>query len=394
MRNLKYWLLCGASLIAATWLVGAPQPAQAQFGFGFRGLPFHIYIGGGYRRHGGGHRRRGGKGGGEEERDDSSAPTRSNEKTEKILASLGAPSSAEQSRVLKGISASPVLGVVGSTKDLQDVGRPQSKEDDRDYTGALDAVVRRLSNAQDESLATAGDVTASGIEQALIKAIKEVRLDEFERFASESWTTDRIRKLVLDRVLNELDPLLKGNTRGQVRMAAVEQVIQSAAAAVYRRIFETSELLATNRAANLFIQNLYQKTGGQVDERTREIADSLVRRGSFAMVLRYEDLLNSDDNNYAYHYRAHRIVYDCLAKNMATVIKTDQSPVTAEMIELNIRRLVDKGKSCDLWLTNQFGAPAPGTKAKPQSPVPLRTVWAEEGPQTDSSMFTRSQNRF
>jgi hypothetical protein len=391
MRSLKYWLFCGAALVSAIWTVGVPQPAQAQFGFGFRGIPFNIYIGPGYRRHGGRHRNRGGS---QEERDDSSAPNRSSEKTEKILASLGAPSSAEQSRVLKGINASPVLGVVGSTKDLQDVGKPQSKEDDRDYTGALDRVVTRLSRSQDKGLATAGDATASGIEQALIKAIKDARLDEFERFASESWTTDRIRKLVLDRVYNDLDPLLKGNTRGQVRMDAIEPVIQRAAQAIYRRIFETSELLATNRAANQFIQNLYQKTGGQVDDRTREIADSLVRRGSFAMLARYDDLLNSDDNNYAYHYRAHRIVYDCLSKNIANVTKSDQKTASAEVIEQNIRRLVDKGRTCDLWVANQFGAPGPGLRVKAQAPVPMRTVWAENGPETDSSMFTRSQNRF
>jgi hypothetical protein len=389
MRSLKYWLFCGAALIAAIWAVGAPQPAQAQFGFGFRGLPFNIYIGPGHRRHGGRNRNRGGS---HEERDDT--PNRSSEKADKILASLGAPSSAEQSTILKGIKASPVLGVVGSTKDLQDVGQPTSKEDDRDYTGALDSIITRLSRSQEKGLATAGDATASSIEQALIKAIKDARLDEFERFASESWTTDRIRKLVLDRVYNDLDPLLKGNTRGQVRMDAIEPVIQRAAQAIYRRIFETSELLATNRAANQFIQNLYQKTGGQVDDRTREIADSLVRRGSFAMLIRYEDLLNSDDNNYAYHYRAHRIVYDCLSKNMANVTKVDQALASAEVMEQNIRRLVEKGKTCDLWVANQFGAPGPGLKVKAQSPVPMRTVWAEGGPETDSSMFIRSQNRF
>jgi hypothetical protein len=392
MRILKYWLLCGAALIAANFTVAAPQPAQAQFGFGFRGLPVHIHIGPTWRRHGGRHRKP--RGGEKEERDDGAPSARSTEKSEKILASLGAPSSAEQSRVLKGISASAVLGVVGSTKDLQDVGKPQSKEDDRDYTGALDRVVLRLSRSQDKALATAGDASASGIEQALIRAIKDTNLDQFERFASESWTTDRIRKLVLDRVFNNLDPLLKGQTRGQVRMQDIEPVIQSAAAAIYRRIFETSELLATNRAANQFIQNLYQKTGGRVDERTREIADSLVRRGSTTMLARYEDLLSSDlDNSYAYHYRAHRIVYDCLSKHMGEVAKTEQLPASAEAIDLNIRRLVDKGKACDLWLTNQFGAPVPGTKIKSQSPVPLRAVWAEGGPETDSSMFSRSQNR-
>ena len=64
---------------------------------------------------------------------------------------------------------------------------------------------------------------------------------------------------------------------------------------------------------------------------------------------------------------------------MANVTKVDQAPASAEVIEQNIRRLVDKGKTCDLWVANQFGAPGPGLKVKAQSPVPMRTVWAEAG---------------
>ena len=126
---------------------------------------------------------------------------------------------------------------------------------------------------------------------------------------SESWTSERIRKLVLDRTLIELDSLLSGNTRGHVRMEAVDGKIQEAARAVYRRIFEVSELLAANRAANQFIQRLYQATSGRVDPKTLEVADTLVRRGSSPTLANYSLLLSRDDQGYTLQLSgaAHRL---------------------------------------------------------------------------------------
>jgi hypothetical protein len=386
----KYWTACAIAAMAGAIFMGTPEPAHAQFGFGFRGLPFNIYIGPRYR--GGRSRRRGPAR--EESRENEQSERPSKAQSDKILASLGAPSSAQQSAVLKGIKASPVLGVVGSNKDLQDIGRPASKEGDRDYIGALDRVVNRLAGAQDKNLATPGDATASSIEQSLLKAIKDARLDVFERFASESWTPERIRKLVLDRAYNDLDPLFSGNARGQVRMEAITPVIQNAAQAIYRRLFETSELLAENRAANQFIQRLYQSTGGRVDSRTREIADTLVKKGASKTLARYDSLLNSDDNSYALHYRAQRIVYDCLSENMETITKVAKPPVTAEIIEQNIKRFSADKDQCDGWLINQFGKPGPGAVLKAQSPVPMRVVWAKDGPIDDPSMYIRSANKY
>jgi hypothetical protein len=383
----KYWVACAIAALAAAMCMGTPEPAYAQFGIGFGGI--NINIGGGYRNRY--HRRNPRRGPREESSQGEDRPSRS-ESADKVLASLGAPSSSEQSRILKGISASPVLGVVGSTKDLQDVGRPRSQEDERDYTGALDQIVKDLSERQDKELSTAGDVTATGIEQSLSRAIKDAKLDTFERFVSESWTAERIRKLVLDRTYTDLNPLFGGNTRGQVRMEAVDAVIQRAAQAVYRRIFETSELLAANRAANLFIQRLYQASSGRVDERTRDIADTLVRKGSSATLARYDSFLSSDDNSYAYHYRAQRIVYDCLSENVERISKGETRVATAEEMELRIKKT--SVSDCEPWLANQFGALGPGSRVKTQPPVPMRVVWSASGPIDDPSMYTRPANKY
>jgi len=206
----RFWATFAVAALAGAMWMGTPVPAYSQISIGFGGMPFRFHIGPGYRHH----KRKRSRGANDSE--EAGAPSK--EKSDRILASLGAPSSAEQSAVLKSVVASPVLGVVGSTKDLQDVGRPASKEDDRDYTGSLDKILARLAGAQDRGIATPGDVTASGIELSLGRAIKDSNLDAFERFALESWTSDRVRKLVLDRTLTSLDSLLGGNSRGVVRM--------------------------------------------------------------------------------------------------------------------------------------------------------------------------------
>ena len=159
----KCWVTCAIAALAGVIWMGTPEPAQAQFGVSFGGLPFRIHIGPGWGgRYGRRHHRRGAARAEKSDSEETGAPSK--EKSDKVLASLGAPSSAQQSAVLKSISASPVLGVVGSTKDLQDIGKPTSKEEDRDYTGSLDKIINKLAGAQDKGLATPGDVTASGIE--------------------------------------------------------------------------------------------------------------------------------------------------------------------------------------------------------------------------------------
>lgn len=396
MANLKRWLVtCGAvALVGAAMNVGSPEPAQAQFGISIGGFPIGINLGRGYRgsRYGGRHRgsRHGARRKDDDasSNDDNSRPSKGEK--DKVLASLGAPSSNEQSRVLKDISASPVLGVVGSTKDLNEVGTPTSKEKDRDYTAGIEAIIKRFENAQDKRITTPGDVTAHGIEQSLEKAIKNAKLDEFERFLAESWTSERMRVMILDRVYTDMNSLFRGNTRGNAPMEALDSLIQRAAEAVYRRIFETSELLAANRASTQFIQRLYQASAGAIDDQTREIADSLVKRASSGTLARYDGLLRNDENSYAFRYRAQRIVYDCLSENMERLSSGETRVATAGEIEQRIAKA--SASTCDVWLANQFGKP--GEKLKPQKPMPLRVVWSVNGPKDDPSMYGRSLSTF
>jgi hypothetical protein len=388
------WTLCGAAAFAALVYVGTPAPAQA-FGISLGGIGINLH-GGGYRSRWG-HRRHRARGP-REERQDSRQESRGEEtrrgKPEKIVASEGAPSSAEQTRVLKQRIAYNIATVsVSSAKDINEVGQQSVTANDkaRDYTVRIKDIIDRFKGEQYRSRdATPGDVTALAIEQSLEKAVKNAKLDVFERFVNERWTAERLRTMILDRVFNELGSLFDGNNRGNAPMESLDTLIQRASESVFRRIFETSELLAANKSSALFMQRLYQTHGAQVDGELRETADRMITRASMGAVGRYETAMKRDVNSYALRYRAQRIVFDCLSENVEKITSAETGILTNGEIQQKIAQTSEK--VCGTWLENQFGSEK--AELKPQRPMPMRAVWEENGPKDDPSMYGRGSSTF
>jgi hypothetical protein len=393
----KNWLLtCGIAALIAAAFVGRPEPARAQFGISIGGFPIGINIHG-YRGYRGGRRHRGSRGGGEEAmQNDDSHPG----KPDKVVAGAGAPSSAEQTKVLQQIASSAVVTDVGSTKDLNEVGQQSvaQKDRNRDYTIRITEIIeafkkeerkgrdeaRKEARGETREL-TSGDVTAHAIEQSLDKAVKNAKLDVFERFVNEAWTSERLRVAILNRVQAELSPLFEGNNRGKAPMEALDALIQRAAESVYRRIFETSELLAANKSSAQFMQRLYQTHGALVDSDLRESAGNMLYKASMAAVGRYETAMRRDASGYALRYRAQRIVFDCLSENIEKLTSSETKIATVGEIE---HRISDASSSlCEAWLENQFGSEK--GDLKPQKPMPVRVIWSATGPKDDPSMYGR-----
>ena len=190
---------------------------------------------------------------------------------------------------LRSINASEVLGVVGSTKDLHEVGKTIITEDERDYTKKIKELIKRAKKAQrEEGDKTPGDITEHAIEQSLDKAFKNAKLQVFESFLGENWSSERLRVMILDRVDAEMGRLFHGNNRGNAPMDELDNLIQRAAESVYRRIFETSEFLAANRGSALFVQRLYQTHGGLVDDQLREVTDRMITSASNLAITRFD----------------------------------------------------------------------------------------------------------
>jgi hypothetical protein len=378
----RLMLMSGAAaLLALSFLGTSAEPAQAQFGIGLPGLGglrFHFgprYYrggrGGGYsRRHRGG----GSRSSGNESASDEPAPRKS--KDEKVVVSAGAPTVAEQTIALRRVAlATTGTGDMGSAKDLKEVGKVVMNDRERDYTTRIKEIIKRFTDEQDKD-ATPGDVTAAAIEQSLDKAFKAAKLETFERFKTESWTSERLRTMILDRVQNQIGGLFKGNNKGNAPMAQLDAMIQRASEDIYSRIFETSELLAANKSSSLFMQRLYQAHGALVKDELRENADYIITKASLTALSAFEQkLLREDKLGYAYRYRGQRIVFDCLSDSIEDVTKGDAKIATVDEIRARVAKI--STTVCSEWLSYQFGAEK---EIKAQQPVAMRTIWSKEGP--------------
>jgi len=387
MSTLRSKITWASVALIAVGCISRPEPVHAR---GFGGFGAGMIAGavlggiarghfrGGYRR-GRGHVRESHSGRTREPRDENA--------TKQIVVSLGAPTSDEQIEVLKKINAAEAVTVVGTNKAINVVGKTYSKEVDRDYTKKIKKVIDRFTEAaQKADDKTRGDITEHAIEQSLDRAIKTAKLDTFESFLGENWSGERLRVMVMDRVLVEIGRLFEGNNQGYTPMEDLDRLIQRAAESVYRRIFETSELLAANRGSALFVQRLYQTHGRLVDDQLREVADSMITKASNTALARFDGLMRRDENGFAFHYRAQRIVFDCLSENVEKISSSETGIASVSEIE---QKIMDTTKTtCTAWLINQFGTSPDEIKA--QKPVPLRVVWSATGPKEDPSMYGRA----
>ena len=238
-------------------------------------------------------------------------PPPSPEESSRALASLAPPTTQEAQVILKSVTPSQSLGAVGASDDLEQIGKDDNAEANRDYTGRIDDLIKRIQQAQNAQHSTKeGDVTEHAILEALESSIREANLIKFETFLGENWSPERLRVMILDRVQNEIGSLFDGTNRGAVTMNDLDLIIKKAAGNVYGRLFETSELLAANRSSTLFVQRLYQTHGDLVNGEVRESAEQLLsdasasgRRAAGAVAAARSQRLRSAIPRPAHHLR-------------------------------------------------------------------------------------------
>ena len=317
-------------------------------------------------------------------------PPPSPEASSRALASLAPPTTQEAQVILKSVTPSQSLGAVGASNDLEQIGKDDNAEANRDYTGRIDDLIRRIQQAQNAQHSTkAGDVTEHAILEALESSIREANLVKFETFLGENWSPERLRVMILDRVQNEIGTLFDGTNRGEVTMNDLDLIIKKAAGNVYGRLFETSELLAANRSSTLFVQRLYQTHGDLVNGEVRESAEQLLSDASASGAAPLEPLLRRDPNAFALRYRAQRIIYDCLSDNVEGISSSESGMANSAEISKGVLDVTQQ--QCAKWVSAQLiGADG---KVKAQDPMPLRVIWTAEGPKDDPSMYGRATDQ-
>jgi hypothetical protein len=367
--------------------VAEPVPAQAGFRLGgfLGGFAAGAILGGlAHGRRGGGHVAQHHHGGAKPSGGQDSAPADDGQSTQ-TLASLGV-SQRTQTIVLKSINPSESLNTVGSTDDKNPVGATASRDDERDYTKRIVGLIEKFKKTEKaENASGEGDITEHAILQAVDEAYKRADLERFSTFVGEDWTQERLRVLILERVDEMSDSMLRGTNKGRVSMEDVRDAINSSADVIYNRLFELSELLAENRSSALFVQLLYQSHGESALGAVRENIERSLARAAAHVSGDFDGLIRRDARAYALNYRKQRIVFDCLSENIVKVTNAVQGIASSDEIDKRIGDLAST--ECKAWVTSQFMTG--DKKLQAQQPVPLRAVWTKNGPADDPSMYSR-----
>lgn len=330
---------------------------------------------------------------------------RSVEANPAVLASL-APPSTRQSAILKQIVPVGIVGAVGISADPTAVRRTDNKDAERDYSSRIQAFLASFREAQKrDGSGQSADVTLISLERIIDTHFQRSGLEEFSKFQGENWSSERLKVMLLNRARDELRGASVGSRDGS-SLDELGLVIEKAAASVFRQMFETSEMLASNRSSTDFVEKLYQKSSAKISSAgVREDVEIDLNAAARQLAEDYERIWQRDDNVFALRYRAQRIVFDCLASDdHVALISKDVGAQDGAMPPRDVLRErigVTVRSQCAQWLDAQFvegrqtadGQALSGTRSAldnrsrlvPQRPVSLRAVWTASGAVEDLS---------
>lgn len=392
------------SAVAAAAILGfgicaQPTPAAAQFGIDVRSI-----AGGAIShalRHGNRHysqprssgRKEGRRG---RDRDDDSGKA---EKPGKATPSNTLLARVSTDAVFKSMIVSKGLGKVGVEEEIDSSRNDRARDNQRDYTGAIGDLLKIIDdaakqNSRDGNAALSqGDVTQHALDRAVAKSFEGARLTLFEQFIGEQWTSERLRVAILERARTEVPDLLIGNNYKRVEFAPIDDIIQRAGRSIFKRTFETSELIAVNQATARFTRALFEMRGSLASDDIRENLEDMLLAASRAALADYDERFVRSEFGIVLRYRAGRILLDCLTGNIEEIApaKTDADP-KARMVDKVVE--LSRGE-CRRWVVNAIGEPAQAAQGDDGTlkPLPIRAVWISPGvPKTDASMFGRANS--
>lgn len=171
-------------------------------------------------------------------------------------------------------------------------------------------------------------VTAGEIRVSIERAYTEAQLTDFDSLTGELWTRDRLLVQILHEARTGILPYFQGVGAKGPDVANLQQVFKEAAATVYARALELSDIIGVSFSFDRFIRTIYENSdrapqglwtvGADLHyERllTRVINGvdqehfSLLKPASPAAITQGQRLAQL----FQFRFRARRTLYDCLA---------------------------------------------------------------------------------
>lgn len=187
------------------------------------------------------------------------------------------------------------------------------------------------SNVRVSSGSNINQVTAGEVRSEVEKAYAEARLTDFDRFAGELWTRDRLTVQILKEAEKGIEPYFQGVGAKGPSMADLKEVFAKSATTIYARALELAEIIGVSQSFDGFIRTIYENSDrvpeslwtigadGQYErmlsraintiDRSFFITDSAVGTGDSRGL----------DRLFQFRFRARRALYECLSSHYTSM---------------------------------------------------------------------------
>lgn len=226
----------------------------------------------------------------------------------------------------------------------EEIARATRMERERNVDAAVSDFVAELARRHEELLAqgdravraTRGEinqVTAGQVRSSIEDAYDKANLHEFERFAGELWTRDRLLVRIVNSAKKGLRPYFEGVGAKGPSTNDLKDLFQKSAADVYAKALETSEIIGVSKSFDRFIRTIYENgdatndslwtTGadGQYERLTSIVIETAWQR-DFAET---GPALMADtqglDRQFLFRFRARRALYECLSMTYPELLR-------------------------------------------------------------------------
>jgi hypothetical protein len=178
-------------------------------------------------------------------------------------------------------------------------------------------------------------VTTGELRRGAEDAYKNARLYEFERYAGELWTRDRLLVRIIQQSETGLKPYFEGVGAKGPSMTEINDLFARSAVEVHSKALEISEIVGVSLSFDRFIRAMYENsdrteglwargTNEQADGLYERLATSLIDTQPREMFIQDGAGLASDplglERQFQYRFRARRALYDCLTAHYSDFV--------------------------------------------------------------------------
>jgi hypothetical protein len=254
-------------------------------------------------------------------------------------------SSNQSSNTLVG-ALKDAKNAAAATAEYQEMEKAKKLERGRNVDAALNEFIDQLKeyhrqilhrdvNVEAATGLNINQVTTGELRRGAEDAYKNAKLYEFERYAGELWTRDRLLVRIIQQSKSGLKPYFEGVGAKGPSMGEINDLFSRSAIEVHASALEISEIVGVSLSFDRFIRAMYEnsdRTEGLWARGTNEQADGLYERLATSMIdtvprekfIQDGAGLASDplglEHQFQYRFRARRALYDCLTSHYSEFV--------------------------------------------------------------------------